>query len=280
MRHVIAFDIGGTNMRAAIINEELTIEQVIIESTITGSVDSFLAQIKHLIYRLDYKKYNVEAITFGVPGRVRADGFITALPNIHIENIPLASSIFEEFGLPTFVKNDAEMAGLCEAVAGAGKDYHSAYFVTISTGIGAAYIENKHLKQILDEPGHTLVKYKNRYYELEQIASGNGLVRLSALNGVEIASAAQFFARVKEGDPLLLPVYNDWLTLISNFFNELVNFFTPEVFILTGGVMHSRDIFEDDLCALVPNSKIVGASYKQEAGLVGAAIYGLQSKGN
>ena len=97
MRHVIAFDIGGTNMRAAIINEELTIEQVIIESTITGSVDSFLAQIKHLIYRLDYKKYNVEAITFGVPGRVRADGFITALPNIHIENIPLASSIFEEF---------------------------------------------------------------------------------------------------------------------------------------------------------------------------------------
>lgn len=277
MKHVISLDIGGTNIRAAIINENYEIIAVVKERTITHSLDKFLAQVIDVIKRLEYKRFDPKVIGIGVPGRVRKNGFIDALPNIYLLNIPLAEYVSNHFNLPVYVKNDAEMAGLCEAVVGAGKNYNNVYFVTISTGVGAAFVENKRLKQLLDEPGHTLIKYKDELYEFEHLASGNGLLLLAKLNGIEISSAAEFFERVKANDKTVLPLYHEWLTLISNFFNELIEFFEPEIFVLSGGVMYSRDVFLDDLKQRVENAKITTAGFSQDAGLIGAAVYAFQN---
>ena len=274
MEHVIALDIGGTNIRAAIINEKFKIIKVIRKATLTGSIDLFLKQVVDIIEDLSYQEYAPKAIVMGVPGRVRKDGFIEALPNIRIENIPLREYVEYYFKLPAFVKNDAEMAGLAEGVVGQGAPYFSSFFITISTGIGGCYIENKCIKQVSNEIGHTLFPYKGQYFELEKIASGSGIIRLAQLNHITLEHSSHMFERVRINDLAIFPVFQDWLRLISDFLQYIQKTFAPSIVIFTGGVMKSADVFLDELKSRNPNVKMVMAKFEQDAGLIGSACYG------
>lgn len=273
MKNVIALDIGGTNVRAAIIDENFNILKVIRKSTLIGSVNLFLEQICSLIDELNPKESRCAAIVAGVPGRVRWDGFIDALPNIHIDNIPLRSFLEARYGVPVFVANDAEVAALAEAIAGAGKNLKSSYFVTISTGIGGALVVDKKLKKASYEIGHTLFPYRNEYYELEKIASGTGIEKLLQINGIKIAQTYQFFEKVSAHDPLIMGVYSDWLALLASFFRYIKTTFEPEMIILSGGVIKSASVFFTDLQKKIPDIPLAIAHYEQDAGLIGAACF-------
>lgn len=161
MKKVISLDIGGTNLRCALINENFEIEKVIIHPTKKETTETFLTQVEDIINEVGITS-DVIAISMGVPGRVRWDGYIFELPNVGIKNIPLSEYLNTKFHLTTYIKNDAEMAGLAEGVIGAGKDYNSTFFVTISTGFGGALIRNKKLLVPSDEIGHTLIKFGGR----------------------------------------------------------------------------------------------------------------------
>ena len=159
MKKIIALDIGGTNTRVALINEKYEIESVKIEPTVVGNTELFLANVKKTILEAIPSFEGVSALAMGVPGRVRYDGFIYALPNIHIDNVPLASYLSKEFKLPAYVINDAEVAALAEANVGPFKKAKSLYFVTISTGVGGALTIGGELRNSSYEAGHTMTAY-------------------------------------------------------------------------------------------------------------------------
>ena len=190
---IVALDLGGTNMRAALVDENGNFLQVVKESTIHNDHPAFIAHTIELIEKLDTKKYPPKGISIGVPGPVRSNGFINELPNIGIQAIDLIAPLQKRFNLPVVVRNDADMAAFAEAGLGAGKTAKSLYFVTISTGIGGCLVVDKAIKNPSREIGHSLVNYKNNYYELEKIASGNGILKLLDLNGIKLNSAADFF---------------------------------------------------------------------------------------
>ena len=177
MRKALCLDIGGTNLRCALINENYEIEKVIIKSTSNSTVDVFLNQVEEIINEVGVSD-DVVAISMGVPGRVRWDGFIFELPNIGIKSIPLADYINEKFHKTAYVKNDAEMAVLAEGCLGEGKNYDASFFITISTGVGGALVRNGKIVVPSDEIGHTLIKYKDSYYEFERLNSVRYLVDL------------------------------------------------------------------------------------------------------
>lgn len=274
MKTVLALDIGGTNIRAAIIDENLKIINVIRKSTVTGSINPFLEQICQIIDELGIDKYHVSAIAAGVPGRVRWDGFIAALPNIHIDNIPLKEFLENRYKIPTFVRNDAEVAAIAEGLVGAGKNSRSSYFVTISTGIGGALIVDKKLKQASYEIGHTLFPYHGNYYEIEKIACGTGIVNILNMNGIPITQSYIFFEKVKNNDPQIIPIYHEWLDLLADFFKYIQDAFQPNTIVLSGGVMKSGEVFLGDLRAKTPQIQYEKAQFDQDAGLIGAACYG------
>jgi glucokinase len=277
MKKVVALDIGGTNTRVALINERYEIESVVIKPTVVGNVDLFLASVKKAIEEAITDWKDVIAIATGVPGRCRYDGFVYALPNIHVENIPLAQFLFTVFQVPSFVINDAEVAALAEANVGPFKTYHSLYFVTISTGVGGALCINGKLRQSSYEVGHTMTAYHGEIHEFEHMASGVGLRRLCDMNGLTIASAKEFFALVQNGHPLATKVYQDWIKMLGEWFEMNEANFQPEVFTVTGGVMKSADVFWDDLKKATPSCHLEKCSFGQEAGLIGAAVLGFQS---
>lgn len=276
MSKVISLDIGGTNTRCALVDDKFNILKSKINPTVVGNVDLFLESVAKVIEEtiIDFK--DVVAISCGVPGRVRFDGYIYALPNIHISSIPLASYLHKKFKLPVFVKNDAELAALAEANIGKYKKAKSLYFITISTGVGGALTIGGQLVNSSYEVGHTMTKYHNEIHEFEHMASGTGLRKLCDMNGLNISSSKEFFELVKNKHPLALSIYRDWIRLMSEFIEMNQHNFSPELFVLTGGVMKSKDIFFDDLRRACPNSRIEECDCGQEAGMLGAAVYGFQ----
>lgn len=276
MRKVIALDIGGTNTRVALVDESYNILAEVIRDTVRGSTEEFLESVASIIEAAVPNRDGVIAIAAGVPGRVRVDGHIDALPNIGIENIPLARFLSERFHLPAFILNDAEVASLAEANVGPLKDHPSLYFVTISTGVGGALTREGKLIHSSYEVGHTMTSYHGSLYEFEHLASGTGLVRLAGLNGLSIASAKEFFSLVQSKDPLALRVYEDWVALLGGWFSMVQDAFHPDVFALTGGVMKSADLFFEDLRVAAKGCHLECAGCGQRAGLLGAAAYGFQ----
>ena len=272
MRKALCLDIGGTNLRCALINENYEIEKVIIKSTSNSTVDVFLNQVEEIINEVGVSD-DVVAISMGVPGRVRWDGFIFELPNIGIKSIPLADYINEKFHKTAYVKNDAEMAVLAEGCLGEGKDYGASFFITISTGVGGALVRNGKIVVPSDEIGHTLIKYKDSYYEFERLNSGRYLVDLCAMNELYVLDAREFFQLKAQGNEKALEVYNIWLNNLTDLFQFVRKYFDAKIIILSGGVLKSKDYFLDDLIAKNPNIKIALAKFDQTAGLIGAAYY-------
>lgn len=274
MNYIISLDIGGTNLRAAIVDSDFNIVKSIIRSTGRGNKESFYEDVITIISDLDYFSFYPVAISMGVPGRVRPNGFIDALPNIGITDIDLVSVLTKRFNLPVFVKNDAEIAAVGEGFVGSGKGLKSTYFVTISTGIGGALFEDGKIKNPSKEIGHMLVNYKGGYYELEKIASGMGILKLLEINNLPLESAKVFFDKVKENDLLYLGVYNDWLHMMATFLNFVGRAYNPDVIVVTGGVMKSSDVFFETLKEMVAPLKLVPTYFAQDSGLIGAAAYG------
>ena len=277
MRKVIALDIGGTNTRAALVNESYQAEKIIIHPTVTGDTDLFLKSVRDIVKEICTDLKDVIAIAGGVPGRVRPDGYINALPNMGISNIDLARDLHKAFGLPVFIRNDAEVAALAEANLGPYKGFKKLYFVTVSTGVGGALCVNGKLRDSSYEVGHTLFEYKGELHEFEHLASGRYLVRMAKANGVELSGAKEFFEKVQEKDEKILPIYRDWIALFAKFIGMVQSAFSPDVFTFKGGAMKSASVFWEDLKAAVPGSRLEKCGFDQEAGLMGAAVFGFQN---
>lgn len=273
MKKVLAFDIGGTNMRAALINEKFEIEKVIIEDTKKDSIDTFFNHAAELVEKIGLTN-DVVSISCGVPGKVRWDGFIYELPNIGIKNIPLGEFLNSKFGKTTYVKNDAEMAALGEATVGAGEKYDTVFFITISTGVGGALVRNKMGLVPDDEIGHTLVHYNNQYYEFEKLFSGTGIVKLAELNGLKLEKSYELFIKKEEGDPLAKKVFDIWLNGIAGLIKFVNESFQTDIIVMSGGVLKSSKYFFEELKEACKGINIQIAKNEQNAGLMGSAYYG------
>lgn len=271
MKHVIALDIGGTNLRAALVNETYQIIEIVVAATPLQNLNAFLEQVKKSVDSLLKKQPNVSAIACGVPGRVDESGGIEILPNIGIKNVPLKSFLETNYHLPVVIKNDAVMAAVAEGNLGYGKSLESSYFITISTGIGAAFIANNQLRHSSEEAGHMLIKLGNEYEELEKVASGQGIVKLAAFHGVTIPDAKTFFTLYGQGDKSIKPIFQIWLTYLTDFLKWVDRYYAPKAFILTGGVMKSKDYFWNDLQKAVPHIPLALAQFGQDAGIIGAS---------
>jgi glucokinase len=280
MKQLIAIDLGGTNIRTALFDASRKPIRTVYQPTKIGHLESLLHQVKETILQLEPIWDDVLAIAIGVPGRVSGTGKIDVLPNINVFNVPLQQYLFDAFKKPVYVENDAVMASIAEGNLGIGKHASSSFFLTISTGIGGAFISNHKVKIASEEIGHMLVSFNDQFYELESLASGNGIVRLASLHGLQINSAIEFFNAVSRQEPLALSTLASWLNLLETLFRFIQTTFEPEMIILTGGVLKSKHLFLDQLKERVPNLNLQFAQFGQDAGLIGAAEFGYMQHQN
>ena len=140
----IAIDLGGTNIRCAVLNEQYEIECLEKERTVhTGSLEDNIKQIVKLIQNCSCIKDEKTTIGIGVPGVVNEEGILKYISNIpELEGINLTCVLKQKIKVPVTVVNDANAAAIAEAKIGAGRNFKSVYYITVSTGIGGGFVLN------------------------------------------------------------------------------------------------------------------------------------------
>ncbi len=282
MKNVISLDIGGTNLRVALVSPSYEILKVNrMGNDCYKDEKKFYDRIISLIDSLEVDFSSVECISVGVPGRVRRSGMIDALPNVGINNVSLKSELEKRYPVPVYIANDAEMGVLAEAIKGNGKDYDGVYFVTISTGVGGAFSYKGKVKNYGREIGHMPITLNGESFPLEGICSGRGLIKLSHMYGLSIERASEFFVLVKAGNKHALEVYNVWLRLFSEFLSYTKKIYNPDIYCFTGGVFKNKELILPKLKEMNPSLNMVECYFSEDAGLIGSAAYGYsKAEGN
>lgn len=282
---VYAIDLGATNLRIGIVDEDLKIIDVLREHTIKEDALELYRQIKRMMTTL-YEKHKVPVDYIGVSacGMVE-NNKVKFLPNLKIRDFDLEYHLHEDFpNCKVYIANDANAAAYAEAYHGATSEVSDSFFYTISSGIGGCLVYNRKLINLPFEIGHFNFKYQDKFYEIEELLSGNGIVKLCALNGIKVKNAGELFEGVKNKDPHFVKIYDDWIKNLAAFIANNQLCYNTSLVVLSGGVMKSKDVFLEDLekvsnafNARYPIRKItfVEPKFDQDVGLMGGASVGL-----
>jgi glucokinase len=286
MTPVLAVDLGGTNMRVAVVDEDGTILDRIHQPTPHDAPTT--APFVELILDLR-ERQDVDHAVIGLPGRVdREAGRLLHAPNlppgwadqIHREGLEAA------LGLPVALANDADLAAVGEAYFGAGRDHDDVAYVTISTGVGAGVLVGGRLllpRCSGGELGHTVIDRsaarRGTESTVEGLGSGTALARRSAAVGLDV-SGAELVRLVEAGDPRAVDVWDEAMQVVGLAIVNLVQIVAPTCVVVGGGVGRNGELVLAPIrLALAehgpegPAPTVVTAALGDDPGLIGGAAW-------
>jgi polyphosphate glucokinase len=237
---VLGIDIGGSGIKGALINVEtgeMTTDRHRIPTPNKSTPENVAEVVAELNRYFDW--HGPIGCTF--PAVVR-HGIIYTAANVDKSWIGTdAVTLFEQAtGCPVRVLNDADAAGLAEMVIGAGKNRQGVVIMlTFGTGIGSAIFVNGHLLPNT-EFGHLPIRGK----DAEHRAS----------------------AKIRDEEDLS---WAEWAERVNEYLGLMEFFFSPDLFIIGGGVSKKQHKF---MHLLKTQAELVPAQLLNEAGIIGAAM--------
>jgi glucokinase len=286
---VLAADIGGTLMRAALVNEKG--ELVARRATETpGDADAPAAFVGLVKAVAAETRDEVARAVVGLPGAVDYDsGRLLWAPNLPERWPELLSgdALTAGLGLPVSIANDADMAAVGEAWFGAGAGLSDMGYLTVSTGIGAGIVERGRLLRgvrSLGELGHTVIDWRAWAGEtpgtLEELGSGSGLARLARERGLGELDARGVEAAALSGNEEAAAIWQGAIVAGAVAIVNLVMSFYPSTVVIGGGIGRQPTYF-DAVSSLVQHRfdhyldvlTVVPGSLGDDAGLAGAAAW-------
>lgn len=242
-----------------------------IRRQITNAVPELLEQTK-------IARGQIRGVGIGFGGPVD-DATKTVIKSHQIEGwdeFPLADWITDILGLPAALGNDADVAGLAEALFGAGKGLSPIFYITIGSGIGGGLIINGEIYRGCGrgaaEMGHLRMRCwgmdegEYEYVPLEQVASGwaigqiarmlgKGNVRLAGrntplnrvVNGAwEHVTARDVCQAAELGDQDALVILNNSWEQLAEAICQVIALLSPRCFVIGGGasLMGEKMLFE------------------------------------
>jgi glucokinase len=267
MTTIIAIDIGGTQLRAAVYTHDQAEPLVVKKIKTQAEEPNAFGRLVRLIEDVFPKDGKVDAVGLSSPGPIDPyAGVIMTTPNIkEWRDFPITEKLMAHFNVPCFLDNDANLACLAEWKFGAGRGHHNVLYFTISTGVGGGVIINDQLLQghhgLAAELGHTTLQADGplcgcgQRGHLESFSSGTGIERYvaeqlaagraSSLERGKKNSAREISSAATEGDALSIEAYQiagKYLGIgIANFLHA----FDPSIVIFGGGVTQSRALWLD-----------------------------------
>lgn len=300
MGHVIAIDVGGTHLRAAVYAPDSRVPLKHQRTKSHAPNEKVFERMAALVESVWMNE--VEAIGVSSPGPLDSrTGVVMSTPNIkEWKDFPLTENLKARFHLPAFLDNDANLAGLAEWKFGAGRGHHNLLYLTVSTGIGGGVIIEDRLLQgyhgLAAELGHVTVDASDSAPlcgcgfrgHLEAFSSGTGIERYvadqlaagrkSTLKGKP--SARMIAEAAERGDQLGHEAYTRAANYLGIGVANYMHIFDPSIIIFGGGVSMSGALlfkpFEASLRKRVFHPRylddlvITRAELGDDAGLLGA----------
>ena len=290
MKYAAAIDIGGTNTRVALVDENLNIISREQFQTNPENPDETISKIADVIKSYDN---NIVGAGMSCPGPLDLiNAQILTPPNLigKWHNLFVAKQLSGLSGIPVYLDNDANLAGLAEAVIGEGKDYKFVQFLTVSTGLGGGFIIDKKIYlgahgfanevansiMIQNGPSHGSIVPGG----IEAISSGTAITERAKKAGLNVTHAGDVNDLAITGNEIAISIINDAKNYLANFIAFIYGFADPDIVILGGSVALKIDGFVKDVENLVkekvydvmkPLIKIRKSTLNEDSGLIGAA---------
>jgi glucokinase len=265
---VLAIDIGGTKIIAAIISPEGRIVAKEYHPTVAGEgtqsvINRIFSAVDYLLQAKNVALSQLHSISIAAAGAIDSDqGVVTFSPNLPgWKGVPLRDIVSRKYKVNTFLLNDANAAALGEHEFGAGKGVNNLILLTVGTGIGGGIIINGRLYSgpsgSAGEIGHMTIDVNGPRCNcgnigcLEMLASGTAIAREAirrisqgeesslphmVKGKIENITAEKVEAAARGGDALAAEVISQAATYLGVGMVNLVNIFNPEMIIVGGGV--------------------------------------------
>jgi glucokinase len=268
MSVILALDIGGTQLRVAIYPPIGTIPLTVRRASTRGLEAGVYERLTALIDSV-WPDEPVEAISVAAPGPINPfTGTIISTPNIPAwRDFPLAGMLSNQFKVPVYVGNDANLAALGEWKYGAGQGHHDVLYLTLSTGIGGGVISSDMLiegsRGNATELGHITVLPGGPLCScgvaghLEAVASGHAIARYfhqqvaagrpSSLLPTPDLTARDVAEAAHQGDELAKEIFTRAGGFIGQAVADFLHIFNPSIVIFGGGLTLSGRLILDPI---------------------------------
>lgn len=226
----LGIDIGGTKTLVTSLDNKGIITESHKFRTPKIYTD-FLKELAITVANLSTKNFRGTGVA--VPGRIdRKHGVAIAFGNLPWQDAPIKQDVHRIVGSPVTIENDANLAGLSEAML--IKQYACVLYVTISTGIGTGIITNQEIDpEFADsEGGQILLEHQGKLQTWESFAAGSAIVRRFGKLASEINDKKTW--KIISHD-IAIGLY------------DLIVFIQPDAVVLGGGVLMHFDKFDDIL---------------------------------
>ncbi len=237
-KQIIGIDLGATNVRAGVVNENSITKMTSSRIRSAGTVDEVMQDIFGVADQL--VDDTVAAIGIGVPGVVDiVEGIVYDVQYIPSwKEVQLKKLMEERYSRPVFVNNDANCFALGEYYFGKGKGSNNMIGLTIGTGLGAGIIINRHLfaGPNCGAGEFGMVAYLDHVYEY--YCSGQFFGNVYHLDGETV------FQQAKQGDARALELYAEMGAHLGNAIKVIMYTYDASHIIFGGSVRFAYPYFQ------------------------------------
>jgi glucokinase len=288
--HVVAIDVGGTNLKGAVVNGDGQAHHC--ERRPTGAADGPDAVLS-LATDLAGAVPEILAVGLALPGIVDDEtGTVVNAANLRWRDVPIGALTRERLGVAVAVMHDVRAAAVAEGLLGAARGARDYLLITLGTGVGAAMVIRGQpytgAHGFGGELGHVAVEPRGplcgcgRSGCLEAFASaGHIALRYRAMAGEdgEGCSAREVAERAAGGDAIAGAVWREALDALALAVANYTTLMDPELVVIGGGMAAAGDDLFDSLrhrleahMRFGKAPAVVAARLGEEAGRYGAAI--------
>ncbi|MFJ6670679.1 ROK family protein [Actinosynnema sp. NPDC091369] len=288
-RHVIAVDVGGTGMKAAVVAGDPSGVRAVAQRrrpTRPGG-DAVVEDVTALICELRAAvEQPVDAVGVVVPGivdEVTGTGVYSA--NLGWTDFPFRDAIRSATGLPTAFGHDVRAGGLAELRQGNARDLANAVIMPIGTGIAAALVLDGRVSSAPGEVGHVDVGHGDpcgcgQTGCVEARASSAAIARrYTERTNRHVTGAADVAARLTEGDTDAAAVWREAVDALARGILLVAALLGPQAVVLGGGLALAGPKLTDplggrldELITFQRRPELRLAALGDEAGCLGAAL--------
>ena len=305
MKKVVGIDIGGTNIRAAVVDQDGKI--LAREKTKSGAregIEKLILNLKNIIN--DLSQYGAEAVGIGIPGIIdQKTGLLTQAPNISgVDNFPLFEELKRNLPVTNFiVENDANASAIGEYWKGAGAGSNSMIMIAIGTGLGGGIILNGELWQgengMAGEIGHIIIDPDGPLCNCGSYGCFESFVSAEAVRRVVNDSSVlknkftdchqddipeKVMKLASEGNEESINIWNDIGINLGIGITSLINLLNVDSVIIGGGLSNAWEFFVRSMEEEIKKRALKGprerltlqkAALGDDAGIMGTAYLAL-----
>jgi len=259
----LGIEIGGTKLQLGVGPDDgklwgLWRGAVDVAAGPEGIRRQIVAALPELLAQAGLAKCHLRGVGIGFGGPVD-DATHTVIKSHQIagwDGFPLAEWVSEAVGLPAVLGNDADVAGLAEALHGAGKGLSPIFYITVGSGIGGGLIIDGEIYRGVGrgaaEIGHLRMAVEDQVdvclctCTLEELASGWAIERDAADYFHRKVSAAELCSQVENGDAESAELLHRAWEALAEALSHVIALLCPRRIVIGGGVslMGERVFFE------------------------------------